>query len=69
MRLFKANIAYSMSQYIDPFMEFIKTLCSETGLSIVLITHDNKFMKYGDRVYTADRGKFTLQENNKNEDL
>lgn len=57
------------SQYIDPFMEFIKTLCSETGLSIVLITHDNKFMKYGDRVYTADRGKFTLQENNKNEDL
>lgn len=57
------------SQYIDSFMEFIKTLCSETGLSIVLITHDNKFMKYGDRVYTADRGKFTLQENNKNEDL
>lgn len=57
------------SQYIDPFMEFIKTLCSETGLSIVLITHDNKFMKYGDRVYTADRGKFTLQENNRNEDL
>lgn len=57
------------SQYIDSFMEFIKTLCSETGLSIVLITHDNKFMKYGDRVYTADRGKFTLQENNKDEDL
>lgn len=57
------------SQYIDSFMEFIKTLCSETGLSIVLITHDSKFMKYGDRVYTADRGKFTLQENNKNEDL
>ena len=57
------------SQYIDSFMEFIKTLCSETGLSIVLITHDSKFMKYGDRVYTADRGKFTLQENNKDEDL
>lgn len=55
------------SQYIDPFMEFIKTLCSEAGLSIVLITHDSKFMKYGDRVYTADRGKFTLQENNKDE--
>jgi DNA repair exonuclease SbcCD ATPase subunit len=57
------------SQYIDSFMEFIKTLCSETGLSIVLITHDSKFMKYGDRVYTADRGKFTLQENKNNEDL
>lgn len=49
-------------QYIDNFIEFIKTLCSETGLSIVLITHDNKFMKYGDRIYVADKGKFTLQE-------
>lgn len=50
------------AQYIDNFIEFIKTLCSETGLSIVLITHDNKFMKYGDRVYMADKGKFTLKE-------
>ena len=50
------------SQYIDNFIEFIKTLCNETGLSIVLITHDNKFMKYGDRIYVADKGKFTLQE-------
>lgn len=49
-------------QYIDNFIEFIKTLCTETGLSIVLITHDNKFMKYGDRIYVADKGKFTLQE-------
>jgi len=50
------------SQYIDNFIEFIKTLCNETGLSIVLITHDSKFMKYGDRIYVADKGKFTLQE-------
>lgn len=49
-------------QYIDGFMEFIKALCDDTGLSIVLITHDSKFMKYGDRVYTADKGKFTLKE-------
>ena len=49
-------------QYIDTFIEFVKTLCNETGLSIVLITHDNKFIKYGDRIYVADKGKFTLQE-------
>lgn len=49
-------------QYIDSFIDFIKTLCSETGLSIVLITHDNKFMKYGDRIYVVDKGKFALQE-------
>lgn len=55
------------SQYVDTFMQFIKTLCNETGLTIVLITHDNKFMKYGDRIYTVDRGKFTLQSQDNNE--
>ena len=50
------------AQYINTFMEFIKTLCVKTGLSIVLITHDDKFMKYGDRIYIADKGKFTLKE-------
>lgn len=49
-------------QYIDNFMDFIHTLCDETGLSIVLITHDNKFIKYGDRIYIADKGVFTLQD-------
>lgn len=49
-------------QYIDNFMEFIHELCGNTGLSIVLITHDNKFIKYGDRTYIADRGKFTLKD-------
>jgi DNA repair exonuclease SbcCD ATPase subunit len=48
--------------YVPQFMEFIKTLCDETGLSIVLITHDNKFIEYGDRIYVADKGNFTLQE-------
>lgn len=50
------------SQYVPTFMEFIHTLCDETGLSIVLITHDNKFIKYGNQIYIADKGKFTLQE-------
>ena len=50
------------TQYVDNFMDFIKTLCDETGLSIVLITHDNKFMKYGDRIYVADKGHFKLQD-------
>lgn len=49
-------------QYIDNFMEFIHELCDNTGLSIVLITHDNKFIKYGDRIYIADHGKFTLKD-------
>lgn len=48
--------------YVPQFMEFVKSLCEETGLVIVLITHDDKFMQYGDRVYTANSGKFILQE-------
>jgi len=49
-------------QYVPTFMEFLHTLCDETNLSIVLITHDNKFIEYGDRIYIADKGEFTLQE-------
>lgn len=49
-------------QYISPFMEFIHSLCKETNLTIVLITHDNRFTKYGDRIYLADKGKFTLKD-------
>lgn len=49
-------------QYIDNFMEFIHTLCDETNLSVVLITHDNRFIKYGDRIYIADKGKFLLKD-------
>ena len=49
-------------QYVPTFMEFLHTLCDETNLSIILITHDNKFIEYGDRIYIADKGKFTLQE-------
>ena len=48
--------------YVPNFMEFLKTLCAETGLSIVLITHDMKFIEYGDRIYVADKGEFTLQD-------
>ena len=49
-------------QYIDNFMDFIHTLCNETSLSVVLITHDNRFIKYGDRIYIADKGKFALKD-------
>ena len=49
-------------QYVPYFMEFINELCLDTNLSIVLITHDNKFIEYGTRIYLADKGKFTLQK-------
>lgn len=48
-------------QYIDNFMSFIHELCENTKLSIVLITHDSKFIKYGDKIYHADHGVFTLK--------
>lgn len=50
------------TQYVSTFMDFVKTLCDETGLSVVLITHDSKFIQYGDRIYIADKGVFTLKD-------
>ena len=48
--------------YIPKFMEFLHGLCDDTGLSIVLITHDPKFMEYSDRTYFAEHGRFTLKD-------
>ena len=48
--------------YIPRFMEFLHNLCDDTGLSIVLITHDPKFMLYSDRTYFTEHGKFTLKD-------
>lgn len=49
------------SQYVSNFMSFVKELSDQTGLIMVLVTHDNRFLDYGDRIYRVEKGKFTLE--------
>lgn len=47
-------------EYIENWMSFLKRLRDEIGLTIVLITHDERFMCGADRTYEVDGGKYTL---------
>jgi len=53
--------AYSAvsEEYIDRFFEFLHQMCEKLHFKIVLITHDVRFLKYGDKRYIINRGNVT----------
>ena len=44
------------SQYVPYLFEFIHRICEERNFILVLITHDSRFMDYGDRTYLVSDG-------------
>ena len=44
------------AQYVPYFMTFLKKFTEEKNFIIVMITHDNRFMNYGDKVYVVADG-------------
>lgn len=47
-------------QYIQPFVQFLKTLSEQYNYIFVLISHDSRYISLADRVYQVDNG--TVQE-------
>lgn len=43
-------------EYIDRFFEFLHQMCDKLGFKIILITHDERMLKYGDKKYRIDKG-------------
>lgn len=43
-------------EYIDRFFEFLHQMCDRLGFKIILITHDERMLKYGDKKYRIDKG-------------
>lgn len=56
------------AQYIPYFMEFLKKFTEERDFIIVMITHDNRFVNYGDKVYIVADG-IVREENLDGEDI
>lgn len=56
-----ADEAYSAisAEYVDKFFEFVSSLCKEKGVTLVLITHDMRFLSYADRRYIVNDGVVT----------
>lgn len=54
--------AYSniSKEYIANFFDFLSRMCEKLGFTIVLITHDERFIQYADRVYEINNGYTSL---------
>ena len=50
------------TQYLDNFFSFVKELSTQIGLTVVLITHDTRFLEYADRLYKVSGGVYTLEQ-------
>lgn len=56
---------YAISEkYLPYFVAFLKQVCKENGLKIMLITHDQRIMPYADKVYKISNGKSHLIKKN-----
>ena len=43
-------------EYADRFFEFLRQMCEKLGFKIILITHHERLLKYGDKRYIIDKG-------------
>lgn len=43
--------------YVERFFEYVKRLCKEQNLCVVLITHDQRFPEYADKIYRVSKGE------------
>lgn len=48
--------SYISEAYVGKFFEFVKLLCKEKDLALVMISHDNRFMDYADSYYFVSGG-------------
>lgn len=51
--------------YLERFFTYIKKLCNDYGLCVVLITHDTRFPEYADKIYKVKKGVVTCVYDNK----
>lgn len=50
------------TQYLPNFFSFVKELSVQIGLTVVLITHDTRFLEYADRIYKVANGTYILDK-------
>lgn len=50
--------------YIERFFEFIKHLCESKNLHLIMVTHDDRFINYSDKVFVISDGKIINETSN-----
>lgn len=54
--------SFISEDYVAKFFEFVKVLCKEKGLSLVMISHDNRFNGYEDKHYHIVSGTIVNED-------
>ena len=55
--------AYSAisKSYVPEFFDFLKHMCDKLNFKIIIITHDERFLQFGDKSYTFDQGEVSVR--------
>lgn len=58
------TFAHVSQEYLGPLGEFLREVVDKTGVQIVMVTHQNEFAEYADKVYrfTTAEGKTQVRE-------
>ena len=48
-------------EYLPRFFEFIRKLCEATGLTLIIITHDPRFIELADKKYYVRNGEVSVE--------
>ena len=54
-----SNISKS---YVPNFFDFLRQMCEKLGFTIIIITHDERFLNMGDKTYIFNEGIVTEDE-------
>jgi DNA repair exonuclease SbcCD ATPase subunit len=54
--------SYISEAYVGKFFEFVNLLCKEKGLSLIMISHDTRFMEYADSFYYVSGGTLSKDQ-------
>jgi energy-coupling factor transporter ATP-binding protein EcfA2 len=49
--------------YVGKFFEFVKMLCEQKGLALIMISHDDRFSGYADKCYGVLNGRIYSNTN------
>lgn len=58
------TFAHVSAEYLGPLGEFLREVVDKTGVQIIMVTHQNEFVEYADKVYrfTVTDGKTQVRE-------
>lgn len=58
------NFVNISSEYTERFFDFVRTLCHDYKMCIVLITHDPRFENFADCIYEVNQGRISKVKDN-----